>query len=80
MGLILNHDQTPSPARLAIAGSMTWLTTRYRVWKRQRRDKRAVSHLSEQTLRDIGLEEHAAVRRNSVFWLKLQRMTPTRSH
>lgn len=71
MGLILNHDQTPSPARLGIGGYMTWLMTRFRVWRRQLRDTRAVSHLSEQTLRDIGLEEYVAERRNRDFWLKL---------
>lgn len=71
MGLILNHDQMPSPARRRIGDFMTWLMARHHVWKRQRRDKRAVSHLSEQTLKDIGLEEHASVRRKSVLWPKL---------
>ncbi len=71
MGLILNHDQIPSPARRRIGGFMTWLMARHHVWKRQRRDKLAVSHLSEQTLKDIGLVEHAYVRRNSDRWPKL---------
>lgn len=71
MGLILNHDQMPSPARRRIGGFTTWLMARHHFWKRQRRDKRAVSHLSEQALRDIGLVEHAYVRRNSDLWPKL---------
>lgn len=71
MGLVLNHDQIPPPARRRIGGFTTWLMARHRVWKKQRQDKRAVSHLSEQTLKDIGLEEHASVRLKSGLWPKL---------
>lgn len=70
MGLILNHDQMSSPARKRIGGFMTWLMARHHYWKKQRRDKSAVSHLSEQTLKDIGLEEHAPLRLKSGLWLK----------
>lgn len=71
MGLILNHDEMPSPAPRGIANFTIRLLARYRIWKRMRHDKRAVSHLSEQTLKDIGLVEHASVRRKSVLWPKL---------
>lgn len=71
MGLILNHDQMSSPAHKRIGGFMTWLMARHHFWKKQRGDKRAVSHLSEQTLKDIGLEEHASRRCQSVLWPKL---------
>lgn len=59
MGLPMNHDQIPNPTRMGIGHFTTSLIARYRKWQTLRRDIRALSHLSTQTLRDIGLEEYA---------------------
>ncbi len=75
MDLTMNHDQIPSTARTGLGHFTMSLIARYHTWRNVRRDKRALSHLSPQTLRDIGLEEYASGHRNSFVWPKTGRGT-----
>lgn len=75
MDLTTNHNQIPSTARTGLGHFTRSLIARYHTWRNLRRDKCALSHLSTQTLRDIGLEEYATGHRNSFVWPKASRDT-----